>query len=96
MYGRRSRIRSTHADLVPGSASTGLFLVVWSTGNAIGDPSLAGKSQLAGLVVTVIGLPLLLPHLGVPGAALVSTVSYAVRLLVSLRLLRRHGVTMRS
>ena len=82
--------------LVPGSAFTGVFLVAWSTGNAIGDPALAAKAQLAGLVVTVIGLPLLLPHLGVPGAALVSTGSYAVRLLVSLWLLRRHGVTMRS
>lgn len=81
--------------LVPGSAATGLYLVVWSTGNAIGDPSAAGKAQLAGLIVTVIGLPLMLPRYGVPGAAIVSTTAYTIRLLAGLWLLRRHGVYLR-
>jgi len=81
--------------LVPGSAATGLFLVVWSTGNAIGDPALAAKAQVAGLVVTVALLPLILPALEVNGAALVSTLSYGVRLAVGLWLLRRRGVHLR-
>jgi O-antigen/teichoic acid export membrane protein len=81
--------------LVPGSAATGLFLVVWSTCNAIGDPGAAGKAQVAGLIVTVVGLPFMLPWLGVPGAALVSTTAYTVRLITGLWLLNRHGVRLR-
>lgn len=78
--------------LVPGAAATGLFMVVWSTGNAIGDPALAGKAEVGGLLITAIGLPLLLPRLGVNGAALVSTFASIARLIIGLWLLRRHGL----
>jgi O-antigen/teichoic acid export membrane protein len=81
--------------LVPGSAATGLFVVVWSTGNAIGDPGLAAKAQLIGLVVTVAGLPAGLILLGVNGGALVSSVVCTVRLLAGLWLLRSRGVHFR-
>lgn len=79
--------------LVPGAAATGLFMVVWSTASAIGDPALAGKAEVGGLVITVVGLLLLLPPLGVNGAALVSTCSSISRLIIGLWLLRRHGLT---
>lgn len=82
--------------LLPGVAASGLFMVVWSTGNAIGDPGLAGKAEVSGLVVTVTGLLLLLPPLGVNGAALVSTCSSIFRLIIGLWLLRRHGLTIGS
>lgn len=81
--------------LMPGATATALFMVVGPVGNAIGAPALASWSQAAGLVVTVVGLPIVLPFLGVNGAALVSSTAYTARLVVGIWLLRRRGVRFR-
>ena len=81
--------------LMPGAMATALFMVVGPIGNAIGAPSLASWGQVAGLAVTLIGLPVLLPVLGINGAALVSTVAYTTRLGVGAWLLHRRGVRLR-
>ncbi len=53
-----------------------------------GRPIAVAWAQVAGVVITIVGLAVLLPWLGVPGAAAVSTVAYAVTWLMLLRSLR--------
>jgi enterobacterial common antigen flippase len=79
--------------LIPGATATALFMVVAPVGHAIGAPSLASWSQGVGLAVTIVGLPVMLPILGINGAALVSSVAYSVRLAVGVWLLHRRGVS---
>ncbi len=79
--------------LIPGATATALFMVVAPVGHAIGAPSLASWSQGVALAVTVAGLPVLLPVLGINGAAIVSSVAYSVRLAVGVWLLHRRGVS---
>ena len=62
--------------MIPGAAATALFAVVWPVGDAIGAPSVGSWGQGASLAITIIGLPVLLPVLGITGAALVSSVAY--------------------
>lgn len=81
--------------LMPGAMATALFMVVGPIGNAIGAPSLASWGQVVGLAVTVVGLPLLLPVMGINGAALVSSVAYIIRLAVGAWLLHRRGIRLR-
>ena len=57
--------------------------------NAAGRPTRTSLAQLAGLVVTVVGLLVTLPTLGIEGAALTSTVAYGTVFGVLLAFLRR-------
>lgn len=78
--------------LLPGSVFLGLHLVATQVANALGHPEHGSWGQATGVVVTVLGLLIVLPGLGIAGAAAVSTVAYLVRLGVTMVLLRRHGV----
>ena len=53
--------------------------------NATGKPVRSSKAQLIGLAVTVIGLAVTLPTVGIVGAAITSTVAYTIVFLVLLR-----------
>lgn len=75
--------------LIPG-------LVLWSGAailgggmNALGKPLLTSLAQFAGLAVTVVGLLVTLPTLGIVGAALTSTLAYGTVFGILLVLLSR-------
>jgi O-antigen/teichoic acid export membrane protein len=56
---------------------------------ALGDPWLASRAQLGALAVTVLLLYLLLPRMGIMGAAIATTAAYATQLLIVVAGLRR-------
>ncbi len=56
---------------------------------ALGRQSLSGVPAIVGLVVTVVGAPVTLPHLGALGAALVSAASYSSSSVVAVGLYGR-------
>lgn len=61
---------------------------------ALGNPWLGSKSQLWGMLVTVVLLYLLLPVIGIVGAAIASTAAYATQLAIVIHGLRRfHGIS---
>ncbi len=78
--------------LLPASLFLGLHLVATQVANALEVPEHASIGQVAGVVVTVVGLILVLPDHGIAGAAVVSSIAAAVRHLVTLALLRGRGV----
>nr|MDQ6925802.1 polysaccharide biosynthesis C-terminal domain-containing protein [Candidatus Eremiobacteraeota bacterium] len=60
---------------------------------ALGDPWLASRSEIIGAVVTICLLPVLLPRLGIMGAALATLAAYATQLVVVLAgLSRTHAI----
>lgn len=64
---------------------------------ALDMPGRASLAQIAGIVVTVIGLLISLPRWGIVGAAVTSSVAYAATFLISTHLLRRtRTVSLRS
>ncbi|HEY0776539.1 MAG TPA: polysaccharide biosynthesis C-terminal domain-containing protein [Gemmatirosa sp.] len=64
---------------------------------ALGDPWLASRSEILGAVVTVCCLPVLLPRLGIMGAALATLLAYATQLVVVLAgLSRTHAIRVPS
>jgi O-antigen/teichoic acid export membrane protein len=71
---------------VPGT----LVGVLAAAMTAFGRPLTTSVSMLPGLAVTVIGLPLVVPHYGANGAAVVSLVSYVAVFIVLLRLTCQH------
>lgn len=79
--------------LLGGSVAWGGQLVASQCANALGYPSYASISEVAGLCVTVGGLALFVPEYGIVAAAIVSSAAYVTRLLVTLALLRRSGVS---
>ncbi|GJG89039.1 hypothetical protein tb265_42200 [Gemmatimonadetes bacterium T265] len=67
--------------------------VLAGAAQALGDPWLASRSEIVGAVVTVCALPLLLPRLGIMGAALATLAAYATQLAVVLAgLSRTHAI----
>jgi O-antigen/teichoic acid export membrane protein len=68
--------------LLVGSLFLGAQGVLGSGASALGNPWLVSKAQLWALIVTVILLYLLLPVIGIIGAAIASTVAYATQLIV--------------
>jgi O-antigen/teichoic acid export membrane protein len=78
--------------LLPSALFLGVHLVVTQVANALGCPEHASIGQVVGVAVTVVGLFIALPEHGIAGAAVVSSVAYAVRLGITLVLLRRRGV----
>jgi O-antigen/teichoic acid export membrane protein len=69
--------------LLPGVVIDAMAAVLWSGLLADGYPARAAAGGLAGLLVTIVGLILVLPDGGIEGAALVSTLSYATALVVT-------------
>jgi O-antigen/teichoic acid export membrane protein len=63
--------------LVPATIVLGMNLVLSTAFRGVGRPDVASKAELAGLVVTCVGLAVLLPRYGVYGAAVASLVAYA-------------------
>ena len=64
---------------------------------ALGDPWLASRSEIIGALVTAACLPLLLPRLGIMGAALATLAAYATQLVVVLvGLSRTHAIWVSS
>lgn len=64
---------------------------------ALGDPWLASRAEIVGAVVTVACLPLLLPRLGIMGAALATLAAYATQLgVVLVGLSRAHAIRVPS
>ncbi len=74
------------------SSLFGISAVLVGVGNATGSPDIGAKSSMSALVITLVGLPLLLPPFGVLGAALVTALSYSTRLAVSYRLTTTRGL----
>ncbi len=58
--------------------------ILTATLNAVGRPGLPSIGQGAALVITAVGLLLVLPSMGIIGAALVSFVAYSVNFLILL------------
>jgi O-antigen/teichoic acid export membrane protein len=63
--------------LVPAGAIAGLNMVAGEGLRGMGRPVEAMKAELGGLIVTAVSLALLLPSMGILGAALASLLSYA-------------------
>ena len=78
--------------LLAGSIPWGGQIVARQCGNALGSPGFGSIGEVAGLVVTVVGLLAVVPLIGILGAALVSLFAYSVRFGVTVTLLRRAGV----
>lgn len=64
--------------LAPGAAVVAVNQVLGDVLRGLGHPGLVALCEWAGLVCTVIGLVLLVPHWGAVGAAVTSTVTYLV------------------
>ncbi|MGH2906349.1 MAG: lipopolysaccharide biosynthesis protein [Solirubrobacterales bacterium] len=69
--------------LVPGAVLLAMANIVVSGLLGQHRPATAGASQLPGLVVTVVGLLLFLRSGGIEAAALISTITYAISLVVA-------------
>lgn len=64
---------------------------------ALGDPWLGTKSQLVALVVTIVLLYLLLPKMGIMGAAIATAAAYLTQLVVvAFGLRQNHGISLRE
>lgn len=74
--------------------------MAWVLGGGLqnaGEPGVAARGELIGLVITVPSLIVLVPRLGGMGAAAVSVVAYTINLVVQLILARRKvGLSTRS
>ncbi|HKP12223.1 MAG TPA: polysaccharide biosynthesis C-terminal domain-containing protein [Blastocatellia bacterium] len=75
--------------LLLGTFLIGAKEVLASGANALGDPWLSSKAQIWAVGVTIVLLYLLLPPLGIWGAAIASVAAYATQLLIMLHGLRR-------
>jgi O-antigen/teichoic acid export membrane protein len=71
--------------LMIGSVFLGGTTVLTGGAQALGNPWLGSRAELAGLVVTVALLVMLLPVLGITGAAIASAAAYGVALFVLAR-----------
>lgn len=78
--------------LLIGTVANGAYSVAAAALVISGRPGAQSMSQLVGLGVTAVGLAVTLPTIGVLGAAIVSALTYWVRLGWVLVVLRREGV----
>jgi len=70
--------------LLPGMIAVGLCQVIYDGARALGEPALPSYSEAGGVLVTCVSLWLLVPRWGFVGAAIASTLTYFVTLLVIL------------
>lgn len=83
--------------LLGASICYGATQVLSGGAQALGNPWLASRADIAGAVVTVLCLPFLLPTLGIMGAAIATLAAYATQLVVVLNgLSRTHSIWPRS
>ena len=75
--------------LLPGAWATDVTQVYTTALTSFNRPGDASKAQIAAAIVTAIGLATLLSPFGIVGAAVTTTVSYVVGLLVSIFYWRR-------
>jgi O-antigen/teichoic acid export membrane protein len=79
--------------LLPGAVFFAVHLVVAQIAYALGKPQFASVAQVVAVIVTILALPPAIHYYGIAGAAWVSTVAYAIRLITIGALLRRIEVT---
>jgi O-antigen/teichoic acid export membrane protein len=65
--------------LVTATFVLGYKTILAAAAQALGDPWLASRAELTGLLVTALGLIILIPILGITGAAITSLVAYATQ-----------------
>lgn len=83
--------------LLPAMVVFGMNEVLWIAFMGIGRPEVASKSEVVGLIVTVLALAALLPAFGAYGAAIASLLAYGSTHVYLLRQASRaFGVTWRS
>ena len=75
--------------LLPGAFATDVTQVYTTALSSFDRPQDASKAQIAAAIATVIGLVVLLPRYGIDGAAITTSISYWVALLVSIFYWRR-------
>jgi O-antigen/teichoic acid export membrane protein len=75
--------------LLPGTVVFCVSMVGESFLTAVGRPGRVTLAELTGLGVTLVGLPLIVPHFGIVGAAALSSASYVVVLVLCLTFLRQ-------
>lgn len=78
--------------LMAGTVATTISTLAGPALSIAGRPGVASIAEVTALAVTVLGLALLLPALGVVGAAVATVVAYWVRASIGLWSLRRNGV----
>lgn len=75
--------------LLIGSLARGANEVLSGGAQALGNPWVGSRAELAGLAVTIFLLLLLLPSIGIIGAAIASVAAYTVSLFVTVFILQR-------
>lgn len=75
--------------LLPGAFATDVTQVFSTSLASFNRPEDASKAQIAAAVATAIGLTLLLPRYGINGAAITTSISYWVALVVNVHYWRR-------
>jgi O-antigen/teichoic acid export membrane protein len=73
--------------LLPGTVFWAGAAIVESGLQATNRPGLASAAQLIGMAVTVVGLVITVPTIGVTGAAITSSVAYTITFVAAARLL---------
>jgi len=81
--------------LAPGAAVVTVNQVFGDILRGLGRPGVVAVCESLGVVSTVIGLVLLIPHLGVMGAALTSTATYLFVFALLRHLVSRHAAAIR-
>jgi O-antigen/teichoic acid export membrane protein len=86
----------TSEILLVASVVIGAATVLGAGGQALGDPWVASRAQIAAVPVTVVLLLFLLPRFGILGAGLASLAAYTVQFIVVVFGLRKHGIQCRN
>jgi O-antigen/teichoic acid export membrane protein len=90
LYGRAFRSSlGPLALLLPGTTILAVSGTATVCLTALGRPGQTTISELAGLAVTGVGMPIVIPQFGIMGAAVLSTTAYSATLLSNLIFLRR-------
>lgn len=82
--------------LAPGAAVVTVNQVFGDILRGLGRPGVVAVCESLGVVSTIGGLALLVPHLGVTGAALTSTATYLFVFVLLRHLVSRHAAAIRS
>jgi O-antigen/teichoic acid export membrane protein len=79
--------------LAPGAGFYLVNLVMSDVLRGLGQPGLVARSEWAGVTCTITGLLLLVPHIGVVGAAVTSSVTYLATHLLLRRFVRGYAAS---
>lgn len=78
--------------LLVGSLLLGIRGVLTGGAQAFGDPWIGSKAEVYSLPVTLVLLLLLMPKIGILGAAIASVLSYATQVAIIAAGVRKHGI----